>query len=267
MLIDTHCHLNSQELRLNARALISRASEENVKRMVIVGCDYEDSCEAAGMSEDFSQFGLYASIGIHPHEAKRYDDIPKEFYRLIKSEKVIAVGEIGLDYHYDNSPRDVQIKMFKIQLEFARENHMPVILHIRDAMKDAMKILRSYKDLHLLFHCYSGGLEYLDEIIAEGNMCAFGGAVTWLGKSFDALREVVRRIPIENILCETDSPYMSPIPFRGKMNEPSYVKYVYAAIAHEKNMSMKELEEKIESNAEKFFRFPDSDSDSEGERI
>ena len=255
MLIDTHCHLNSQELRLKSRILISRAHEAGVKRMVIVGCDYEDSCEAAGMSEDFSQFGLYASIGIHPHEAKRYDRIPREFYRLIKSEKVIAVGEIGLDYHYDNSPHDVQKKIFELQLEFARENNMPVILHIRDAIDDAMKILRNYKDLNLLFHCYSGGLEYLDEIIEDGNICAFGGAVTWSGKNSDALREVVRRIPIENLVCETDSPYMSPVPYRGKENEPSYVKYVYEAVARERNMSIEELEEKVEDNAEKFFRW------------
>ena len=255
MFIDTHCHLNSQELRLNARTLISRAFESGVKRMLIVGCDYEDSCEAAGMSEDFSQFGLYASIGIHPHESKRYEDIPSEFYRLIQSEKVIAVGEIGLDYHYDNSPRDIQQRMFRLQLEFARENNMPVILHIRDAMNDAMQILRNYKDLNLLFHCYSGGLEYLDEIVGDNNMCAFGGAITWSGKTFDELREVVRRIPLENLVCETDSPYMSPVPFRGKMNEPSYVKYVYEAIAHEKNISVEELESKVEDNAERFFKW------------
>ncbi len=253
MLIDTHCHLNSQELRLKSRILISRALEAGVKRMVIVGCDYEDSCEAAAMCEDFSKFGLYASIGIHPHEAKRYDKIPKEFHRLIKSERVIAVGEIGLDYHYDYSPRDVQIKMFELQLEFARENNMPVILHIRDAIDDAMKILRDYKDLKLLFHCYSGGLEYLDEIVEDGNICAFGGAITWTGKIFDELREAVRRIPIDNLVCETDSPYMSPVPYRGKINEPSYVKYVYEAVSREKDISMEELEKKIEENAEKFF--------------
>ncbi len=253
MLIDTHCHLNSQELRLKSRILISRALEAGVKRMVIVGCDYEDSCEAVAMCEDFSQFGLYASIGIHPHEAKRYDKIPEEFHRLIKNERVIAVGEIGLDYHYDHSPRDVQIKMFELQLEFARENNMPVILHIRDAIDDAMKILRDYKDLKLLFHCYSGGLEYLDEILEYGNICAFGGAVTWTGKTFDELREVVRRIPIDNLVCETDSPYMSPVPYRGKINEPSYVKYVYEAVSREKDISMEELEKKIEENAEKFF--------------
>ncbi|MBQ3693694.1 MAG: TatD family hydrolase [Synergistaceae bacterium] len=258
MLIDTHCHLNSQELRLKARTLISRAWEAGVKRMVIVGCDYEDSCEAAGMSEDFSQFGLYASIGIHPHESSRYDNIPSEFHRIIKSERVVAVGEIGLDYHYDHSPHEDQIRMFELQLKFARENHMPVILHIRDAMNDAMKILRNYKDLNLLFHCYSGGLEYLDEILEDNNICAFGGAVTWAGKNSDSLREVVRRIPLHNIVLETDSPYMSPAPYRGKVNEPSYVRFVYEAVSHEKNITMEELEKRVEDNAERFFRFDEN---------
>ena len=168
---------------------------------------------------------------------------------------MIAVGEIGLDYHYDHSAHDVQKRIFELQLEFARENNMPVILHIREAMNDAMMILRRYKDLNLLFHCYSGGLEYLDEIIEDDNMCAFGGAITWTGKTFDELRETVRRIPVSNLLLETDSPYMSPVPYRGKENEPSYVKYVYEAAARERNMSMEELEEKVEDNAEKFFRW------------
>ena len=132
---------------------------------------------------------------------------------------------------------------------------MPVILHIRDAMNDAMKILRSYKDLNLLFHCYSGGLEYLDEIIADNNICAFGGAVTWTGKNSDSLREVVRRIPLHNIVLETDSPYMSPAPYRGKLNEPAYVKLVYEAVSREKNISMEDLENRIEDNAERFFNW------------
>lgn len=255
MFIDTHCHLNSQELRLNARALISRAWDARVGRMVIIGCDYEDSCEAAGMSEDFSQFGLYASIGIHPHEAKRYERIPREFYRLIKSERVIAVGEIGLDYHYNHSEPDVQKRIFELQLEFARENNMPVILHIRDAMDDAMMILRRYRDLKLLFHCYSGGPEYLEEILEYENIFAFGGAVTWTGKTFEKLRDVVRRVPVESIVLETDSPYMSPIPHRGQVNEPAYVRYAYEAVAHEKGIPLEELERIVENTAQKFFKW------------
>lgn len=258
MYIDSHCHINSQELYPDARGIISRARDAGVSKMVIVGCDFEDSCQALALAEDFSQFGLYASIGIHPHEAKRYESIPEEFSRLIKSKRVIAVGEIGLDYHYDHSPKPDQQRMFEAQLDFAREHDMPVILHIRDAMDDAMNILKYHRDLRLLFHCYSGGLEFLDRVLAMEGMCAFGGAVTWTGKSSEELREVVRRIPIENLLAETDSPYMTPVPFRGKQNEPANVRYVYEAIAQARNMDVRELAAKIESNAQRFFMLEDA---------
>lgn len=253
MLIDSHCHINSEALRGEARGVIMRARDAGVLKMLIVGCDYEDSCEAAAMAEDFSKFGLYASIGIHPHEAKRYDDIPPEFYKIVKNRRVSAVGEIGLDYHYDHSPRDVQKIMFEKQLKFAESVNMPVVLHIRDAMNDAMEILTVHRGLKMLFHCYSGGLEFLDEVLGMGGMCAFGGALTWDNKASEELREVIRKIPAENILCETDSPYMTPSPFRGKRNEPAYVKYVYEAMARERNISVSELSKIIEDNAKRFF--------------
>ncbi|MBQ4432388.1 MAG: TatD family hydrolase [Synergistaceae bacterium] len=253
MYIDTHCHINSEELRPDTRAIITRAKIAGVHRMVIVGCDYEDSCEAVAMAENFQQYGLYASIGIHPHEAKRYDAIPPEFSRIVKDKRVVAVGEIGLDYHYDNSPRDEQRRMFELQLRFAEDNNMPVILHIRDAMEDALEILTTHRRLKMLFHCYSGGLEYLDEVIGMGGMCAFGGALTWGNKASESLCAVVRKIPAEYMLCETDSPYMSPVPFRGKRNEPAYVKYVYEAISRERNIPLGELSAIIEGNAKRFF--------------
>lgn len=253
MLIDTHCHINSEELRPDARAVISRAREADVRKMLIVGCDYEDSCEAAAMAENFPQFGLYASIGIHPHEAKRYSNIPEEFRRIIINRKVVAVGEIGLDYHYNNSPKDDQIRMFEQQLRFAEETGKPVILHIREAMTDAMEMLTVHRGLKMLFHCYSGGLEFLNEVLGMGSMCAFGGAVTWNNPSGQLLREVVKHVPSENILCETDAPYMTPSPFRGKQNEPAYVKYVYNVIAREKGISVTELSRIVEDNAARFF--------------
>ena len=253
MLIDSHCHINSEDLRLDARAVISRAWEADVRKMLIVGCDYEDSCEAVALAEDFSQFGLYASIGIHPHEAKRYEAIPEEFNRLITSKRVVALGEIGLDYHYDHSPRDVQQRMFDLQLSFAEKHNIPVILHIREAMFDAMRILRQHIGLKLLFHCYSGGLEYLEQVLELGGMCAFGGALTWNNSVSEELRKVLEIIPLENILLETDSPYMSPIPFRGKINEPAYVKYVYEVAARNLGMTVNSLAEQIEINAKKFF--------------
>ena len=253
MLIDSHCHINSQDLRLDARAVITRAWDAGVRRMVIVGCDFEDSCEALALAEDFSQFGLYASIGIHPHESKRYEAIPEEFSRLIKNERVVAYGEIGLDYHYDHSPRGVQQKMFEAQLDFAQKNDKPVILHIRDAMTDAMNILKYFPGLKLMFHCYSGGIQYLDEVLAMNAVCSFGGAITWTGRGTDELREVIRIIPADKILLETDSPYMSPIPFRGKRNEPANVKYVYESAAKERGITVDELASQVEHNARNFF--------------
>ena len=251
MLIDSHCHINSEDLRTDAKEIIERAYEAGVKKLLIVGCDLDDSLEAVEMAH---KFNLYASIGIHPHEAKRYEKIPEEFYELVKNEKVLAVGEIGLDYHYDISPRDVQKKIFEEQLNFAKEKNMPVILHIREAMNDAMKILHEHKNLKLLFHCYSGGFEFLDEVLEMGGLCAFGGALTWKGKASEELRKVFKKIPVERILLETDCPYMTPAPFRGKTNEPAYIKYVYERAAQEKNIEIEELEKIIENNFEKFFR-------------
>ncbi len=253
MFIDTHCHLNSEELRKDAMTLILRARDADVRKLIIIGCDYEDSCEAAAMAQNFQRLGVHASIGIHPHEAKRYDDIPPEFMRILNTQNITAIGEIGLDYHYDHSPRDVQKKMFELQLKLAEETNKPVILHIRDAMEDAMEILTVHRGLKMLFHCYSGGLEYLDEVIGMGGICAFGGAVTWNGKASDKLREVVRKIPLENLVCETDSPYMAPAPFRGKRNEPSYVTYVYEAVARERGMRVSELCSAVEENCRRFF--------------
>ena len=255
MLIDTHCHLNSEELRLEARQLIVRAGEAGVKKIVIVGCDYDDSCEAAAMSEDFSssQVELYATIGIHPHEAKNYSNIPEAFRDIAGMKRVVAIGETGLDYHYDNSPRDVQKRMFSLHLRLAEELDLPVVLHIREAMDDAMEILTVHRGLKMLFHCYSGGLEYLNEVLGMGAMCSFGGAITWNTKSTEQLREVVKKIPVENILCETDSPYMTPAPFRGKLNEPAYVHYVYETIARERGITTEELSGIVEQNAKRFF--------------
>ena len=250
MLIDSHCHINSEDLRTQAHEVVERANEAGVKKMIIVGCDLDDSREAVELAH---KFNFYASVGIHPHEAKRYSDIPEEFYNLIQDEKVIAVGEIGLDYHYDLSPRDVQAEMFERQLKFAQEINKPVILHIREAMDDAMKILRGHKNLKLLFHCYAGGLEFLDEVLEFDSLCAFGGALTWKGKASEELREVFRKIPSDKILLETDCPYMAPVPMRGKTNEPAFVKFVYERAAQEKNLSLEELEKIIENNAKKFF--------------
>ena len=252
MLIDSHCHPNSDELRGDAKALMDRARDAGVGRLLIVGCDAEDSAEAVSMAHEFADYGTYAAVGIHPHEASRYPDgMPEELLNLSPDCRVVAVGEIGLDYHYDLSPRDAQKALFEAQLDWAGEIRKPIVLHIRDAMPDALAILKNFPGLRLLFHCYGGGLEYLDEVLSMGGLCALGGAVTW--KSGDELREVARRIPIDRLLLETDCPYMTPAPFRGRTNEPAYVRTIYERVAEARGMEVSELAERIRLNADSFF--------------
>ena len=255
MLIDSHCHPNSDELRNDASALMGRAREAGVGRMLIVGCDLENSREAVRMARDFASYGAFAAVGVHPHEASQcpHDALPAGLLELAGDGRVVAVGEIGLDYHYDFSPRDVQRRVFETQLDWAARGNRPVVLHIREAMLDALSILRGFagRGLRLLFHCYSGGLEYLDEVLGMGGFCALGGAVTW--KNSVELREVASRIPEDRLLLETDCPYMTPAPFRGRPNEPAYVRFVYEAVARARGVSVGELEAQVERNAASFF--------------
>ncbi|MBR1672321.1 MAG: TatD family hydrolase [Fretibacterium sp.] len=253
MLIDSHCHPNSKELRQDAGGLMKRAQAAGVGRMLIVGCDLEDSAEAVAMAHRFVEYGAYAAVGIHPHEAARYgESLPQPLMDLAGDGRVVALGEMGLDYYYDLSPRDVQQKFFAAQLEWAARTGLPAILHIRDAMPDALSILRDFKDkVRLLFHCYGGGLEYLDEVLDMGGFCALGGAVTW--KRSDELREVAARLPADRLLLETDCPYMTPAPFRGKPNEPAYVRYVYETVATARSVSSEELAAQVARNAANLF--------------
>lgn len=252
MLIDSHCHLTHEDLSPCADALMVRAAEAGVGRVLMVGCDIEDSAEAVAMARRFARQGAWASIGIHPHEARRWAEIPQELSDLASDERVVALGEMGLDYHYDHSPRDVQQDVFVMQLDQAARIGRPVVLHVREAMEDAMAILRDFRGrAHLLFHCYSGGLAWLDEVLDMGALCAIGGAVTWKGN--DELRDVARSIPIDRLLLETDCPYMAPVPFRGKPNEPSYVRHVYEAVAKMRGVELDELAVQIQRNADAFF--------------
>lgn len=262
-MIDSHCHPNSKELEDKAAEIIERAFNSGVEKMIIVGCAMQDSVKALNMAENFARFGTYASVGIHPHEAQKYikniNLVLDEFEEIIindknKNKKIVAWGEIGLDYYYDISPRDAQKKIFISQLERAEKLNIPVILHIRDAMDDALDILNDFcVNLKLLFHCYSGGLKYLEKVLETGGLCAVGGALTW--KKSEELRKVIEIMPLNKLLLETDCPYMTPAPFRGKLNEPAYIKYVYEAAAKIKNIELKEFEESIKINFENFFNF------------
>jgi len=197
---------------------------------------------------------IYAAVGFHPHSAKEMDEDSLEIIKsLAKKDKVIAIGEIGLDYHYDNSPRDIQRKWFKEQIRLAKELNMPFIVHDREAHGDILKIFKeeNYKGMRGIIHCYSGSYEMAQEFIKLGFLISIAGPVTFRNAS--RAKEVVRKLPLDKLLIETDSPYLSPEPKRGRRNEPAYVRYVASEIAEIKNLTLDKIAETTSENFINFF--------------
>ena len=247
-LIDSHCHLYSAEFRKNIDFFFDRAEKAGVKQFIIVGASLPISAKAVELAVRFSKRGVYATAGIHPHDAKSvYKNFPEELGKLLNEKRVVAIGETGLDYYYEHSPKEKQKQVFREHIKLAKEKDLPIILHVRDAMDDALEILRDEgPPLGGVFHCYAGGTKYLEVALSFGYYISFSGVITF-AKS-DELREVARIVPADRILCETDCPYLAPQPFRGKLNEPANVKYVYETIASVRNMSMEELATRVRQN-------------------
>ncbi|GHT01715.1 TatD family hydrolase [Synergistales bacterium] len=263
MYCDVHCHINSPELFIEAEDVIQRASDAGVTRILIAGSDFFSSKVAARLSREYKERGVYATVGVHPHDAKTVlgDSLPEELTRLAKNKRVVAIGEAGLDYFYDHSPREVQARVFALQIEWALKIGKPLVIHIREAkpkdakgmsaMEDALKLLRDTSHGSLMFHCYAGGLKYLPIINELDAYISIGGPVTWT-KS-DELRQVAAKVPEDRLLCETDSPYLAPKPHRGKINEPAFVRYVYEAIAEARGVDIDYLARAVAENAKRLF--------------
>lgn len=234
MFIDSHAHIDGTEFDADRDEVIERARAAGVTTILNVGTGDPHS----GAFERAVELGqkhqnLYTAIGTHPHDARLYDDRAEEKIKaLTKSEGVIAWGEIGLDFHYDNSPRDVQLQVFKRQLHAARECDLPVVIHTREAEPETIEILKTdYADAKRrgVFHCFSGSPDLARSALDLGFMISFSGIVTF--KKADELRAVAKEVPLDRLLIETDCPYLSPIPYRGKRNEPAYVVEVARCLA------------------------------------
>lgn len=253
MIIDTHCHLNDPKLLPEASRIVGEFLSDGIESAVCVGSDMETSRLAVKQAGEFRE--IYAAVGIHPHDsegttAADYEELKK----LSADSKTVAIGEIGLDYHYDFSPRDIQRKVFKDQLVLADEVKLPVVLHIRDAYEDARQILsdnKNYINSGILFHCYSGSKEYVKIYSAFDAYFAFGGAITFKNAvhNIDALKEV----PLDRLLVETDCPYMTPVPFRGKDNEPKYINLVVDKMAEVLGKSREDIIKITTENAKRLF--------------
>lgn len=248
-LIDTHAHIDMAE---DIDAVIKNAHDSNVKKIIIPSVEEKYFEKVINIAE--SHENIFCQLGIFPSEAKSWNGKTADnIRRLAKSEKVVAVGEVGLDYYWDKSFVDEQKNMFKEQILLANELGLPIVVHDREAHKDCIDILKEYNNgSDVLFHCFSGSVETMKECVKYGWYIAIGGVVTF--KNAKKMKEVAVEVPLERLMLETDSPYLTPVPYRGKTNEPAYVKFVAEEIAKLRNDSVENIMKITSSNAEKVFR-------------
>ncbi len=257
MFFDTHAHLDDEKFTLDRDEVIASFSKARVTRVLNAACDLASSEETVRMTRKYPC--LYGAVGVHPNAAAELKgERELDILRTLSTEpKIRAIGEIGLDYYWDDVPREVQKDAFRIQLDLARELSLPVIIHDRDAHEDCLNILRDYTDLSVVFHCYSGSLEFAKILIDLGFYLSFTGVITF--KNAKAAPAVCAWAPHDRIMIETDSPYLAPIPHRGKRNDPSYVPLVAEKIAELWNTSVEEVARITTENALRFFKISENE--------
>ncbi|MBP3040677.1 TatD family hydrolase [Bacillaceae bacterium Marseille-Q3522] len=252
MLFDTHVHLNAEQFEEDLTEVIERAKAAGVENMVVVGFDRPTIQRALELAEEHPF--LYASIGWHPVDAIDMTEVDLQWIEeLAAHEKVVALGEMGLDYHWDKSPKDVQQEVLRKQIILAKKLKMPIIIHNREATEDLMKILKEEgaSEVGGIMHCFSGSIEVAMECLKMNFFISLGGTLTF--KNAKKPKEVAAAVPLEKLLIETDCPYLAPHPYRGKRNEPGYVKLVAEKIAEIKEISYEEVAEQTSKNAKKLF--------------
>ena len=249
MLIDTHCHLNDEVFKDNLKEVVARANSKGITKMIVIGYNKKSSFDAVRIANMFD--GVYASIGVHPSDVLKEDDNLDWLKELAKDKKVIAIGEIGLDYYWDKSYNDKQIEWFIKQIEIAKELDLPICVHSRDASQDCFDVIKKYGNGKGVIHCYSGSLEMAKEYVKLGYYLGIGGVVTFKNSH---LGETIQNIGINHLVSETDAPYLAPVPYRGKINEPAYIYEIVRKISEELNLDVDKVEKKIEENTYKLFK-------------
>jgi len=259
MLIDTHTHLDDRRFDRDREGVVARAQEAGVHTFITIGCDLATSRAAVALADRY-RF-VYATVGVHPHEVKHMKDTwVTELRDLARHPKVLAYGEIGLDYHYDHSPRDIQRARFREQVRLARELTLPIVIHTREAQEDTIGILKEERASELggVFHCFSGDAWLAKDALDLGFYVSFSGVITFHNATM--LREIAVTVPMDRLLIETDCPYLTPVPHRGKRNEPAYVKLVAEQIARVRSarepMSVEEVGQITSANARRAFKIP-----------
>lgn len=254
--IDSHCHIDGEAFDGDRDEVVERAKNAGVKAMLVVGTGDPHGGEVAKAVETAERYeNVFASVGVHPHDARLYDDkAEKILVDLAKSEKVIAWGEIGLDFYYDHSPREVQCEIFVRQIRKAKELNLPIIIHSRDADNETVEILRrecDYPDFKGIMHCFGGTAEMAQDLMEIGFLISFAGNVTF--KKAENLRDAARVVPLDKLLIETDCPFLTPIPFRGRRNEPVYVAETARFLAEFYGVEVETLANQTTRNFLEFF--------------
>lgn len=246
MFCDTHCHL-FQEYYENLESVIHLAKENGVGRMIVSGCDSKSNHE---VMELIKKEEIYGTLGIHPEDVKNYtmEDL-NYIEENIKNEKIIAIGEIGLDYHYEKETKEEQIQLFESQLTLAEKYHLPVVVHSRDATQDTINSLKKFK-VNGVIHSFSGSLETAEIYIKMGFLLGVNGVITFKNCN---LKDVIKQIDLHNIVLETDSPYLTPVPFRGKQNDPSKVSNIADFVSDLKDVTRVELAKITNENIKRIF--------------
>lgn len=250
MLFDSHAHLDDRKYDLDRDETIAALFQSGVSYFVNIGADLESSESSVALSEKYDF--VYAAVGVHPYDAETVDDqLVEKLRTMAKNKKVVAIGESGLDYHYEDVDKEVQKNAFIKHILLANELDMPIIVHNRDSHKDMMDILREYKPKNAIIHCYSGSAEMAKEIVKMGYYISFSGTVTF--KNAKKVQEAVLEVPLDKLLVETDSPYLCPEPERGRRNDPSKIRYTVEKLAEIKGVTFEEMAKITTDNAKKVY--------------
>lgn len=253
MIFDSHTHLNAEQFNDDIPETIERAKELGVTEMAVVGFDTPTIDKSLALSKEYSD--IYSIIGWHPTEAGSYTkEIETRLQELLTTPKVVALGEIGLDYYWMEDPKEVQDRVFRRQIAIAKEMKLPISIHMRDAIEDTYRVLKEegVQDIGGIMHSYSGDSEWMKRFLDLGMHISFSGVVSF--KKAVEVQEAAQTAPIDRMLVETDAPYLAPVPYRGKRNEPGYTRYVVEKIAELRNMPWEELAQQTTKNAHQLFR-------------
>lgn len=254
MLFDTHAHMDDRAFDADRPELLANLPGQGIGRLLNPGCSLASSRAASELAKQYDY--IYCAVGSHPDAADEVDEkVLEEYRRLVRENpKVKAIGEIGLDYHYEDIPRDIQQRAFRMQMELARELNLPVIVHEREAHEDGMRIVEEFPEVKGVFHCYSGSAEMAKWLVSRGWYVGFTGVLTF--KNARKAVETARAVPLERIVLETDCPYMSPEPFRGKRNDPSRLYRMAEKLAELRGLTVEEIHTITMENGKRLYRIP-----------